>query len=183
MRNFAVPTREEVSSNNQAIFDNLKGALGFVPNLYATIAHSDNALGTYLQLQNAKTSFSKKEKEVINLVVSEVNECTYCQSAHTMVGKINGLSDDQILQIRSGATSFDNKLNALAQFTKEVTETRGKPSEAALENFFAVGYTNESLVDLVLAIADKVIMNYLHNITDVAIDFPVAPSLAEAQTA
>jgi uncharacterized peroxidase-related enzyme len=183
MKNFAVPTREEVTPNNQAIFDQLQGALGFVPNLYATIAYSENALGNYLQFQNGKTSFSKKEKEVINLVVSQVNGCTYCQSAHTVVGKMNGLSEEQILEIRTGGASFDKKLNALARLTKQIAETKGKPNEAALADFYAAGYTNGSLVDLVLAIADKVIMNYLHNITQVAIDFPVAPALEEAQTA
>ncbi len=35
---FNVPTREEVAPLNQAIFDNLTKALGFVPNLYATMA-------------------------------------------------------------------------------------------------------------------------------------------------
>jgi AhpD family alkylhydroperoxidase len=183
MKNFAIPTREQVSPANQEIFDKLKGALGFVPNLYATIAYSSNALGTYLQLQNAKTSFTKKEKEVINLVVSQVNGCAYCQSAHTVVGKMNGLNDEQILEIRSGTAAFNKKLDALARTTKEVTETKGNPAPNVLEDFFAVGYTKESLVDLVLAIADKVVMNYLHNITQVTIDFPVAPALEEAQAA
>lgn len=99
MTQFNVPTRDEVSPNNQAIFDNLKSAIGFVPNLYATIAYSEHGLGNYLQLQNGKTSLSKKEKELVNLV------------------------------------------------------------------------------DVVIAIADKVVMNYLHNITQIPIDFPVAPEL------
>jgi uncharacterized peroxidase-related enzyme len=183
MKEFAVPTRENVSPVNQAIFDKLKGALGFVPNLYAAMAHSDNALNTYIQFQNNSTSFTKKEKEVINLVVSEVNECTYCQSAHTVVGKMNGLTDEQILEIRSGSASFNNKINALAQITKQITETKGRPGKDAIEAFYLAGYTNESLVDLVLAIADKVIMNYLHNITHVEIDFPVAVSITEGQPA
>ena len=34
-RTFTVPTRDEVSTNNQGIFDNLQKGLGFVPNLYA----------------------------------------------------------------------------------------------------------------------------------------------------
>ena len=65
MNTFNVPTREEVSANNQAIFDNLKGQIGFVPNLYATMAYSENALGDYLQFQGGKTSLSNKEKEVV----------------------------------------------------------------------------------------------------------------------
>ena len=53
---FLVPTREQVAPTNQAIFDNLQKALGFVPNLYATIAYSDNGLARFLAYQNAKTS-------------------------------------------------------------------------------------------------------------------------------
>ena len=60
---FNVPTREQVKGVNQEIFDKLQKALGFVPNLYATIAYSDNGLDRYLAFQNAKTSLSNKEKE------------------------------------------------------------------------------------------------------------------------
>ena len=177
MTPFSVPARDEVSPNNQAIFDNLKNALGFVPNLYATIAYSDTALGNYLLFQNGKTSLSKKEKELVNLVVSQENGCRYCQSAHTVIGKMNGFTDDQILEIRGGSASFDPKLDALARLTQEITARRGRPSEAALTRFFDAGYTKGSLVDVVLAIADKVVMNYVHNITQIPIDFPVAPEL------
>lgn len=180
MKTFNVPTRKEVSAENQGIFDNLKGALGFVPNLYATIAHSETALGTYLQLQNAKTSFSKKEKEVINLVVSQENACRYCQSAHTVVGKLNGFTDEQILELRTGRASFDSKLDALARLTREITANRGVVSQQLLDDFYNAGYTKGSVVDLILAIADKVVMNYLHNLTRVEIDFPVAPELEPA---
>merc|ERR1711916_89592 len=83
MSTFNVPTGSEVSENNQVIFDNLQKALGFVPNLYATYAHSETALQNYLNFSNAKTSLSAKEKEVVNLAVSQVNECIYCLSAHT----------------------------------------------------------------------------------------------------
>ena len=56
MTAFSVPARDEVTPENQALFDNLKKALGFVPNLYATFALSPTALGAYLTLQNAKSS-------------------------------------------------------------------------------------------------------------------------------
>ncbi|MEO9894123.1 MAG: carboxymuconolactone decarboxylase family protein, partial [Aurantibacter sp.] len=63
MSNINVPKREEVSTSNQAIFDNLEKAVGFVPNLYAAYAHSENALANYLNLSNAKTSLNAKQKE------------------------------------------------------------------------------------------------------------------------
>lgn len=180
MTPFNVPSRDQVSTGNQAIFDNLKGALGFVPNLYAAMAHSDTALGNYLQFQNGKTSLSKKEKELVNLVVSQENGCRYCQSAHTVLGKMNGFSDEQILEIRTGSASFDPKLDALARLSHEITALRGRPSGETLSRFYAAGYTKGSLVDVVMAVADKVAMNYLHNITQIPIDFPLAPELIAA---
>ncbi len=177
MTNINVPTREEVSENNQQIFDNLKKSLGFVPNLYATYAYSDTALGDYLQLQNRKSSLKAKEREVINLVVSQINECDYCLAAHTALGKMNGFSDEEILEIRTGEFNGDVKLNALAAFVKDITENRSHPSPAALENLFANGYTKENLVDIIVVIGDKVISNFLNGATQIPVDFPAAPEL------
>ena len=42
-----VPTREQVSPANQAIFDKLEGSIGFVPNLYAVFAYSEHALEAF----------------------------------------------------------------------------------------------------------------------------------------
>jgi uncharacterized peroxidase-related enzyme len=180
MEKFNVPGRGEVSAANQSIFDNLQKGLGMVPNLYAFMAHSDTGLGNYLAFQNGKTSLSHKEKEVVNLVVSQVNDCRYCQSAHTVVGKMNGFTDEQILEIRTGSASFDPKLDALAKFTQEMTTKKGRVSNEVLSKFFAAGYTQGSVADVAIAIGDKVVMNYLHNLTQVPIDFPLASELKKA---
>ena len=177
MKTFKVPTREEVSPANQLIFDNLKKKLGRVPNSYAFMASSENGLANYLTLSNAKSSLTMKEKEVINLIVSGINGCHYCTSAHTVIGKLNGFTDEQILEIRRGSISFDIKLNALAQFVKEVTDRKGKASQEAIDAFFAAGYTNESLVDTLMIISERTFSNYLNAIVDVPIDFPVAPGI------
>lgn len=177
MSTFNVPTREEVSENNQAIFDNLKKALGFVPNLYATYANSDTALENYLNFANAKTSLSAKEKEAVNLAVSQVNNCIYCLSAHTAIGKMNGFNDEQILELRAGKASFDSKLDALAQLAKNISENRGRTDEKVLENYFAAGYTKANLIDTISLVGDKTISNYIHSTTQVPVDFPLAPSL------
>jgi len=173
---FSVPTREQVSGNNQAIFDNLQKALGFVPNLYATIGYSKNGLERFLAYQNAKTTLSNKEKEAVNLIVSQVNNCVYCQSAHLVLGKMNGFTDEQLTDIRKGKAT-DAKLNALVQLAAEITKTRGEANSDLVDAFFAQGYTNENLVDLILLISDKTAMNYLHNLTKVPVDFPLAPTL------
>ncbi len=174
---FNVPTKEEVSSNNQAIFDNLNNALGFVPNLYATYAHSDTALENYLNFANAKTSLSAKEKEAVNLAVSQVNDCLYCLSAHTAIGKMNGFTDEQILELRAGKATFDSKLDALARLAKNLTEKRGKADQNVIQNFFENGYTKGSLIDTIVLVGDKTISNYVHGATQVPVDFPVAEPL------
>lgn len=178
MQAFHVPTRDDVSANNAAIFDQLQKMLGFIPNLYATFAHSETALETYLALQNAKSSLKPKEREVVNLVVSQVNGCQYCLAAHTALGKMVGFTDDQVLAIRKAHVDFDSRLDALAKFVAEVTEKRGHVSDAAKDALFAAGWSHGQVVDILIVVGDKIISNYLHAVTQIPIDFPKAPALA-----
>ncbi len=174
---FNVPTREEVSENNQAIFDQIEKGVGFVPNLFATYAYNETALGDYLALNNRKSTLNTKEKEVVNLVVSQVNDCLYCLSAHTAISKMNGFSDEEILEIRQGEVSFDQKLNALAKFTRNITINRSKPSQEALEGLFEAGYDKANLIDILILIGDKTISNFINGATQIPVDFPVATEL------
>lgn len=172
MSTFSVPKKNEVSETNQALFDNLEKAVGFVPNLFATYAYSENALKNYLEFSNAKTSLRAKEKEVVNLAVSQVNNCEYCLAAHTAIGKLNGFSEEQILELRAGEASFDNKLDALAKLARNVTLNRGNTDTEVLENFFNAGWTKENLIDTISLVGDKTISNYINNTTKVPVDFP-----------
>lgn len=181
MKTVSIPSYDNVSTANQALFDNLKKALGFVPNLYATFAHSDTALATYLTLQNAKSSLSAKAREVINLAVSEVNQCAYCLAAHSAVGKMVGFSEQQILDIRGGTASFDARLDALARLARNVALRRGHAANAELQAFFAAGWSEANLVDVMVVIGDKTITNYLHSTTNVPVDFPPAVALSAAR--
>lgn len=173
-----VPTRADVSAENRSIFDTLESNLGMVPNLYATLAHSDHALGNYLAFQNGKSSINGKAREVVNLVVSQVNNCAYCLAAHTAIGKMVGFKNEEILQIRSGKASFDPRLDALARLVKNISVNRGHADETQVDAFFAAGWTKENLVDVIVAIGDKTVTNYLHGTTKVPIDFPAAPQLS-----
>ncbi|MBX9808714.1 MAG: carboxymuconolactone decarboxylase family protein [Sphingobacteriaceae bacterium] len=176
-RTFDVPARAEVSANNQQVFDSLQKGLGFVPNLYAYFAKSETALADYLTFQNRKSTLKAKEREVINLVVSQVNGCRYCLSAHTVLGKMNGFTDEQIIDLRNGSAGFDSKIDVLVKLAKSITVNRGRADEALVESFFEAGYTEANLVDLVIVIGDKIISNYIHNLTGFEIDFPLAEKI------
>jgi uncharacterized peroxidase-related enzyme len=174
---FEVPTRSQVSESNQVIFDQMRTAFGMVPNLYATFALNETALADYLALQNRKSTLSAKEREIINLVVSQVNECKYCTAAHTAVARMYGFTDEQVLEIRRGQVTFNNKFAALARFVKETTINKGRPSEVAYDEFFEAGYTKANFVDVMIVIGDKITSNYLHNITQIPVDWPEVPKI------
>lgn len=175
---FPVPTLDDVSDANRAAFEGLRGALGFVPNLYATFAHSRTALGTYLALQGARSSITDRAREVVNLVMSQANDFAYCLAAHSALGRRLGFTDAGLLEIRGGRAAFDEKLDALARFVHATVAARGHPDPEAVDAFLAAGWTREHLVDTVMAIGDKTISNYLHGTTRVPVDFPAAPALA-----
>lgn len=174
---FIVPGRDQVTADNQAIFDTLKKNYGLVPNLFAVLAYSDTALGDYLSFAGRKSSLSQQEKEVINLVVSQVNNCKYCLRGHTIAAKAAGFTGEEIIEIRKGQISFDNRLNALVHFAKETVLQKGRPAEQVMDDFFEAGFTNANLVDAILTITAKTLTNYLHNITQVPIEWPEVPEV------
>lgn len=177
MSKFTIPTRADVSTSNQAIFDNLSKQVGMVPNLYAYLGKHDNALGDYLAFSGRKSTLSAKEKEVVSLVVSQKNGCSYCLAAHTAIGKMAGFNDDQIISIRKGDLSFDPKLQALANLAIELTEKRGVAAPAVLEEFFAAGYTELNFIDVVFSVVDKFLTNFVAINVAPKIDFPLAPQV------
>lgn len=177
MKQFNVPTKEQVSQENQQIFDHLKAKIGFVPNIFATYAYSSSALSRYLTFANGRTSLNNKEKEIINLIVSQINECTYCLAAHTAIGKMNGFNDEQIIELRRGSASFDIRFDALVKLASEIIKNRGTITESTLNSFYEVGYNDENLVDVIVAVGEKTITNFLHKVTNVPVDFPEALSI------
>ena len=156
---------------------NLKSNLGFIPNLYAMLAHSEHALANYLTFQQGKSSIVGKAREVVDLVVSQVNSSEYCLAAHTVISKSIGFTDEQILEIRSGTASFDPKLDALARLVRNVAINRGHADAALVDAFLATGWTKENLVDAIVVIGDRTVTTYLDATTRVLVDFPAAPNL------
>ena len=142
--------------------------------MFAPFAHSPTALDDYLILQNRKIYLSNNEKEIINLIVSQLNGCNYCKYAHTAVGKMVDFTEEETIQIRKANTPFNDKYNVLVQFTKAVVENKGYISEEVKSNYFNAGYTTENLVGTIMVIGDKIITNYLFAIVHVPIGFPGA---------
>jgi alkylhydroperoxidase family enzyme len=68
-------------------------------------------------------------------------------------------------------------LDALAKFTASVVENRGRATEESKETFFGAGYNEANMIDVIIVVGDKIISNYLHNLTEFEIDFPIADKI------
>ena len=94
-----------------------------------------------------------------------------------VLGKMFGFTEEQVLEIRKGSASFDAKFDALAKFTQSVVENRGRATDETKNAFFEAGYTEANLIDVIIVVGDKIISNYLHNLTHLDIDFPLAEQI------
>jgi len=170
-----VLTREQAPEGAKATFDGLHGKLGFVPNLYATFAHSPQALNGSIGFGTALSQgeLSGREIETIYLAASEANQCNYCIAAHTTVGKLQGLTEEETVAVRT-ASSSDPRLNALSALTLSIVGNNGHPSQGTLDEFFAAGYSKAALVELIGVIALNTFNNYVQHIAQVPTDWPAA---------
>ena len=180
MSTFEVPNKDELSEASQEILNGVESQMGMIPNLYAVLGHSDKALKADLDLSGTLESgdFSGKEIQAIYLAVSEVNECSYCLAAHTMLGQNAGFSEEETQELRGGTTG-DPKLKALTQLARELMETRGKPAQQYLDAFHEAGYDKGNFMELVGLVAAKVFSNFVHTTLDFPVDFPEAKPLQE----
>ena len=174
MKSYTIPTRENATPEVQAMFDTIKKEKGVLPNIYAFIGSSPNALSNFMSFENSlsKSTFSAKEQEAIFLAVSSINGCKYCQSAHTYIAKMHGFTEEETVQIRNGSYA-DGKIGAITKLAADIQRTHGKPAKELIENFFAQGYNEKGLADLLSVMIFIIMPNYLNNITEIAIDFPL----------
>lgn len=153
--------------------------MGKIPNLYATIGYSSSALKAMLETEASlshDSSFSAKEREAINLIVSQVNNCDYCLAAHTMLAKMKGFTDDDTIAVRKGEYA-DAKLNSVLKLAKSISSNKGAADDSALQNFFEAGYDEKALIELNALIALRSFTNYVFANTQIPIDFPLTQAI------
>jgi uncharacterized peroxidase-related enzyme len=157
----------------QPILAQLKQALGMVPNVYATIAHSPGALASALAWDDAvsRGGLSKREIEQLNLHISELNGCGYCVSAHSMLGGRAGLSADEVERARSGLGATERE-NALLAFARRVVRTGGARARTDLERLREAGVKDAEVIDALAVVALNAFRNAVNIVAETEIDFP-----------
>jgi uncharacterized peroxidase-related enzyme len=142
------------------------------------MAHSPVALQAYLGLSGAfaGAKLSPKVREQIGLAVGEDNQCGYCVAAHSAIGKLSGLTTEEIEAGRR-ASSPDPKTNAILRFAKKLSAQRGNITDKELAEARKAGCSDEEILEIVTAVSLNLFTNYINHVADTVIDFPQVPPL------
>ena len=172
MLNFPIRTNDSAPEGSRATIAAVERAWGFAPNLIRTFANSPAVLEGAWALLTAfgKTRFTPAEQQLIALAISVENECSYCAAAHSLMGKGAGLSDAELTAARAGQMVMAPKHEALRRFATVVTATRGNPTAMDIEAFLAAGYDQTHILEVILGVATKTLMNYTDHIARVQLD-------------
>ena len=124
---------------------------------------------------------SPKLREQIALTVGEVNGCHYCVSAHSALGRMAGLSDDDLVDARRG-NATDGKADTALRFARTIVEKRGLVSDEDVDRVRNAGFDDAEISEIVAAVALNIFTNYFNHVADTEVDFPEVKPLEE-QTA
>ena len=151
--------------------------MGKVPNILGTMAHAPAVLKTYLAMSEAlgQSSLRASLRERLALAISEKNDCAYCLAAHTVIGKMNGLTEEETIAARNG-TAADPMEAAALTFALRVLETNGFVTDADREAAAQAGLTPQQQIEIVGVIALNLLTNLFNHVADTDIDFPPPPA-------
>ena len=163
------------------LFGNIEKKLGKVPNMMRAMGNSPAALAGYLSLSGelAKGALTARQREQIALTVGQANGCDYCVSAHSALGKLAGLTPDQIRDARL-ASAVDKKDDALLRFTRKLVNERGHVAGSELQELRDHGFTDGDIAEVVAHVALNIFTKYFNHVADPEIDFPRAAPLNSA---
>ena len=178
MSRLNVPALEDVPAGAQRILDNVGAQLGFVPNMFKTLASNPTVLEVVATLQGTLSRvLDAKTRHSIALAVSQANGCSYCLAMHTYVAtEFGGMSGDDIELVRVGS-SVDPKRAAAARFAQQVVGSRGQVSDAELAAVRGAGYTDPQILAIVALAVQFLLTNFINNVNQTDLDIPAVGSV------
>ena len=157
-----------------AMLEAVKKQIGMVPNLFKTFAHSPAVLGGYLKQTEALGGgvLPASLREQLAVAIAGQNHCSYCASAHTLMGKGAGVAVEELSHNLQGQ-SGDAKTQAAIDFAKALLNHRGQIGEADFAAVRAAGFGDAEIVEIIAHVGVNVFTNYFNNAVGTVIDFPV----------
>jgi uncharacterized peroxidase-related enzyme len=169
---FVVHTSETAPVSARGDLKAAEETFGFVPNLLGVLAEAPIALKAYMNLTEllGNAGLSPVEQQVMMLAASYENSCGYCMAAHSTSAEMAGVPKAVLAALRCGSALPESKLEALRSFVVDVVRSRGRVPDKRIEEFLAAGYTRQSVLEVVFAVAMKTLSNYANHITETPID-------------
>lgn len=151
----------------------VQGKMGMIPNMTRIMANAPAVLDGYLQLSGALAggSLDPKLREKLSILAAQQNECGYCLSAHTTVGKMIGVSEDELAASRRAASTDDRHAAAL-RFAERFIEARGGVSDEALAEIRSAGFSDADIAEIGAHVAASIFTNYFNRLVQPELDFP-----------
>ncbi len=152
--NLKEPQRDELDTEVQQYFEICDEKIGFVPNVLRAYSFNVNKLNPframYDDLMLGESALSKLEREMIAVVVSSVNHCFYCLTAHgsavRRLSKNPKLGELMVMNYR--AAQLEPRQAAMLDFAVKLTECPEHITEKDREELRTHGFTDEAIWDI-----------------------------------
>lgn len=169
---------EQAEGKAKELLNAVNGKLGMVPNMTRAMANAPAVLDAYLSFSAslAKGSLSSKLREQIALTVAQRNRCDYCLAAHSAIGKMVGLTDEQILDSRQ-ANAIDSTTDVLLKFADRLVVNRGRIHDGDWNELRNAGVNDATIAEVVANVALNIFTNYFNHVAETEVDFPKAAPL------
>jgi uncharacterized peroxidase-related enzyme len=140
---------------------------GFLPNLVRLLANAPATLEAYQTVSaiNARSSLTLAEREAVQITAAAVHGCGFCIAGHTAIAYRKAvLGDDVVEPLRNGSRGSDERLNAVADFTRAVIRTRGSVDDEELLAFHSAGFNDANALEVVLGVSLATLCNFANNL-------------------
>ncbi|MEH6366904.1 MULTISPECIES: carboxymuconolactone decarboxylase family protein [Pseudomonas] len=172
MSNFKLHDQNTAPEASKPLLENSQKAFGMVPGLHAVMAESPGLLEGYQVLHNLflNSSFTAEEQTVVWQSINVEHNCHYCVPAHTGIAKAMKVSDEISNALRDETPLPTPKLEALRDFTLAMVRQRGELQTSQIEDFYAAGFSQQNVLEVILALSQKVMSNYTNHVAQTPID-------------
>ncbi len=149
-----LPMVDPLPPSTQKYFDICTEKLGMIPNVLQAYAFDIEKLNTFTAMYNdlmlGDSALTKLEREMIAVVVSAVNRCFYCLTAHGAA--VRELSGDpklgELMVMNYRVAELDPKTRAMLDFAVKLTETPERILESDRQALRDAGFTDRDIWDI-----------------------------------
>ena len=172
MSTLKVHTIESAPENSKPLLENSLKSFGMIPNLHGVLAESPGILEAYQMLHGLfeNSSFNNDELTVVWQTINVEHECHYCVPAHTGIAHMMKVDGEITDALRNQTAMPNEKLQTLHETTLSIVRNRGNVNNAEIETFYAAGYSQRQLLEIILGLSQKVLSNYVNHIAETPVD-------------